>query len=746
MRSKLGQHPAETPASWHSRPSAALEKADRTPTITREGTRGPGASFVLQLQRLAGNRAVGSLLRPEPTRGPATVRRARAGPPQDGLDRNEPLPEVTEGIGAARRDRVSLPAQVTQRASAALRSDLSGVGVHTSADSDLLSRALGARAFTVGADIFFSQGAYDLATLAGRRLVAHELTHVAQQSRGGAPGLQGKLTVSSPGDTAEREADATAERLAPLLDGSTAPSEARVDAGRDQPSSATSGMASGPVGGDLSRLSTQPSGALHRAVGFEFQTGWGIVRSLPGVPAPLNTRAADPDATRQTDWEDEQIHHTATPAPVQAPAPQLSWQQRLRNRIRRILGGNVQPPAPTFLPPVPAQDGSTWASPTQYRHRDLSGEVTRPGVGREHFKLFKPQVIKTYQGFQLTVDDATTPLGAEVEWVIHPPIEESRPLTDAEGIARSLVTTVNQLVAYGANRESFLLSEVTHDNADATIEFQPGIKGNNMRSMAAQAQVTGGVSMDRLHRLFEDMGRQGQPRTALAGRAQGEMSSAGAPAAAQAASVADQVGGSARLKGLVAFIYRYLAMASTAYNAQQMNYPKVATMFLARTDFNQMFRMLPTNERQQYGGPTFGGSAAAVDRFVRLVQDAVRDAGKPAVLAQEDLAVFQRPIKGGIVINVTRGAWLRGIANGTGDLLGAAFQKAQGDARTAAHLESMGNLGDKRDRVGGDGTARDNFTGIVMEFRGNTSQRDPSTWVDYVKTCFEYLKELNAGR
>lgn len=714
--------------------------------VAREGTCGPAASSVLQLQRLAGNLAVRSLLRPAPARGPAAVSRARAAGPQVGLDQNEPLPEVTEGIGAARSDRTSLPTRVAQRAGAALRSDLSGVRVHASADSDLLSRALGARAFTVGADVFFARGAYDLATLAGRRLVAHELTHVAQQQRGGPPGLQGKLTVSRPGDTAEREADATADNLAPLLDGSTAPPEARADAGRDLSGYGTSGTPTAVVGDGLSRPSTRPSGVLHRAVGFEFQTGWGIVRSLPGVPAPLNTRAADPDATRQTDWEDEQLHHTATPAPVQAPAPQLSWQQRLRNRLRRALGGNVQPPVPTFLPPVPAPDGSTWASPTQYRHPTVSGEVTRPGVGREHFKLFKPQVIKTFPGFQLTVDDASTPLGAEVEWVIHPPIEESRPLTDAEGIAQNLVATVGRLVAYGANRESFLLSDVTHDNADATIELQPGIKGNNMRSMAAQAQVTGGVSMDRLHQLFEDMGRQGQPRTALSGRAQGEMASAGGPAAAQAASVGAQVAGSARLKGLVAFIYRYLAMASTEYNTQQMNYPKVATMFLARTDFTQMFRMLPGDERQQYGGPTFGGSAAAVDGFVRLVKDAIRGAAKPAGLADEARQVFERPIKGGVVIAVTRGAWLRGIANGTGDLLSAAFRKAQGDAGTAAQLESMGNLGDKRDRVGGDRATRADFTGIVMEFRGNTSQRDPSTWVDYVKTCFEYLKELNAGR
>jgi hypothetical protein len=62
--------------------------------------------------------------------------------------------------------------------------DLSGVRVHTDPAADRAARALGARAFTVGADIAFAEGEFAPHTEGGRRLLAHELAHVAQQMSG----------------------------------------------------------------------------------------------------------------------------------------------------------------------------------------------------------------------------------------------------------------------------------------------------------------------------------------------------------------------------------------------------------------------------------------------------------------------------------------------------------------------------------------------------------------------------------
>jgi hypothetical protein len=55
---------------------------------------------------------------------------------------------------------------------------------HTGAD--LICRALRARAFTVGLDIYFADGAFAPYARSGLWLLAHEVAHVVQQSARGA--------------------------------------------------------------------------------------------------------------------------------------------------------------------------------------------------------------------------------------------------------------------------------------------------------------------------------------------------------------------------------------------------------------------------------------------------------------------------------------------------------------------------------------------------------------------------------
>ena len=59
--------------------------------------------------------------------------------------------------------------------------DFSGVRVHTSSEADGLNRQLSAKAFTTGRDVFFREGTYQPRSASGKGLIAHELTHVAQQ-------------------------------------------------------------------------------------------------------------------------------------------------------------------------------------------------------------------------------------------------------------------------------------------------------------------------------------------------------------------------------------------------------------------------------------------------------------------------------------------------------------------------------------------------------------------------------------
>ncbi len=94
--------------------------------------------------------------------------------------------------------------------------DFSAVRVHTDARAADSARALQARAWAWGSDLAFANGAYAPSTPGGRRLLAHELTHVVQQEQAPAsvPAADADLDVSEPGDAAEREADRVADHVA----------------------------------------------------------------------------------------------------------------------------------------------------------------------------------------------------------------------------------------------------------------------------------------------------------------------------------------------------------------------------------------------------------------------------------------------------------------------------------------------------------------------------------------------------
>jgi hypothetical protein len=144
---------------------------------------------MLQLQRMAGNSGVGSLLDDdaEGARSPVLDVVGRGG--------GQPLPN------AVRTDMES-----------SLGADFGGVRVHDGDAAAASARAVQAKAYTVGDEIVFNRGAYAPDTAAGRHTLAHELTHVVQQRSGpvsGTPTGDG-VAVSDPGDRFEQEAESRA--------------------------------------------------------------------------------------------------------------------------------------------------------------------------------------------------------------------------------------------------------------------------------------------------------------------------------------------------------------------------------------------------------------------------------------------------------------------------------------------------------------------------------------------------------
>jgi hypothetical protein len=189
----------------------------------------PGAHPVLQLQQQAGNQAMQQLLRsgmiqaklaisqpgdPEEQEADATadrIMRSHAGvvvaatPCSCGTDGEAMCDECRQqSAGISRKATESGPARGSHRVldiikrssghplDAATRGffephfgrDFSNVRIHTDATASASARSIQARAFAAGGDIFFGAGQYAPDSEAGKRLLAHELTHVAQKENG----------------------------------------------------------------------------------------------------------------------------------------------------------------------------------------------------------------------------------------------------------------------------------------------------------------------------------------------------------------------------------------------------------------------------------------------------------------------------------------------------------------------------------------------------------------------------------
>jgi hypothetical protein len=82
--------------------------------------------------------------------------------------------------------------------------EFGGVRVHVGPKAAESAAAINSVAYTLGRDVVFGAGQYAPETPAGAKLIAHELTHVAQQDGTGVPE---RLTVGHAGDVYECEAD-----------------------------------------------------------------------------------------------------------------------------------------------------------------------------------------------------------------------------------------------------------------------------------------------------------------------------------------------------------------------------------------------------------------------------------------------------------------------------------------------------------------------------------------------------------
>jgi hypothetical protein len=199
--------------------------AARAPAAAPGGRRpaAAGDGFAA-IQRGAGNRAVGALLREQAP----VVRRccgggggpkcAKCAEEDDelrrtatGLDAGGALPDgVAAYLVRSRGAGAPLVADVRGPLERAIGRGLGQVRVHASPEAAWAARSVRARAFTLGKDIWFGAGEYRPRDPAGRRLLAHEVAHTLEQH---AAASLDCVRVGSVHDPAEARADRAADAV-----------------------------------------------------------------------------------------------------------------------------------------------------------------------------------------------------------------------------------------------------------------------------------------------------------------------------------------------------------------------------------------------------------------------------------------------------------------------------------------------------------------------------------------------------
>ncbi len=111
---------------------------------------------------------------------------------------------VSAGIGPGK----PLSAQSRSYFGPRFGEDFASVRVHDGSGAAALSQSIGARAFTAGRHIYFAEGQHSESSSEGRRLIAHELAHVAHQARS----TQRRSGIAPESARAEHHADSAAAK------------------------------------------------------------------------------------------------------------------------------------------------------------------------------------------------------------------------------------------------------------------------------------------------------------------------------------------------------------------------------------------------------------------------------------------------------------------------------------------------------------------------------------------------------
>ncbi|MFC4584949.1 eCIS core domain-containing protein [Sphaerisporangium corydalis] len=275
---------------------------------------------------------------------------ATAAGPAGGRLEGDSRREIEAARGGGRR----LSPGVAEAMGRRLGADLGRVRVHTDDRADRLAESLNAQAFTTGTDVFFRRGGYAPSTSGGRRLLAHELTHVVQQSHGHV-GPHG--SVGAAGDAHERQADRVAGGLA-------APEPSRA-------------AASSGGGGPVQRTATFVNGTKledWRAARLALKKF--AVQMPPDWADPKMGINGDKLKARMSEIVNDPFDHGTFDLGKEEDVKRLA--ALLVQQPQGAALGNVQQPLPQQQPvPVPAQGPGAGRFSAEYLNSSNKAEVRK---------------------------------------------------------------------------------------------------------------------------------------------------------------------------------------------------------------------------------------------------------------------------------------------------------------------------------------------------------------------------------
>jgi hypothetical protein len=357
-------------------------------------------------------------------------------------------------------------------------------------------------------------------------------------------------------------------------------------------------------------------------------------------------------------------------------------------------------------------------------------DAVMPRLVKKRIPLKKKERVgyKLFEGFKIEADEAAGG-NSEIEFIVHPPLpEKPGTLEELERIMGSIAAFGSKLLALkdGSFRLG-LATGIPHDNAYVVSPGDDQLK--------AGPQVTTGIDLAKIPGLSSHKGAGELAPSELRGSL-GEIqdTATGISQTKKGSKVSPQ------LLGLLTLIVGYLQAGRGRFGDKQwesmltpqsrhgvaLNYPKrIAEPLLARTQFGKLFQLIPLEEQIFY-----------IEKPGEWLDLVIQSAGGYE-LYDPSKPVIERGIQeeenNPHNLTVThpgpkRIDWILGIAVGMDKLT------------KMEDSESMGEFGNKTERVGGGGR----IEAGIFEFRGAQKSKIPlAQWGKFATDFFKYILTLH---